>query len=173
MANTGQAIHRRRELRKLRREWPRHFPGKKPRLYLDSNIPESVVANLKQAGVDCVHARQLGLERAADEAHWEEARRLKRYLVTCDLHFWDDRRYPLHESPGVVILDTGSKQDWSRSLTLLLRFIDYLRSFTEGMDGGALAERGKIRLTASRITWRLLTFRSEITTEVFDWGPWW
>jgi predicted nuclease of predicted toxin-antitoxin system len=173
MPKTGQAISRRRELRRLRRQWPTHFPGKKPRLYLDSNIPESFVAELKKAGVDCVHPKQLDLENQADDAHWGEARRLNRYLVTCDLDFSDDRRYPLHESPGVVILDTGSKQDWSRSLTLLLGFINYLKSFTTGMGGGALAKRSKIRLTASRITWRMLTFRSEISTEVYDWGPWW
>jgi predicted nuclease of predicted toxin-antitoxin system len=44
----------------------------------------------------------------SDEHLWQDARQHKRLIVTSDRDFLDDRRYPLHESPGVLYLEAPS-----------------------------------------------------------------
>jgi predicted nuclease of predicted toxin-antitoxin system len=47
----------------------------------------------------------------SDEHLWERARQQLQLLVTADRDFLDDRRYPLHKSPGVLYLDASSTED--------------------------------------------------------------
>ena len=42
--------------------------------------------------------------RATDVAHFHRARDLHRTLVTSDHDFLEDRRFPLVDSPGVIVL---------------------------------------------------------------------
>ncbi len=116
----------------------------------------------------------LGYQGQDDGFHWEKAKSLGRTLVTANWRdFWSDRKFALNHSPGVIILDTGSKQNWQRALTLLVAFSDYMKTFVRGPFGGAIMERTKIRLTCSRITWRILTFEGQVSDQIRSWGPWW
>jgi predicted nuclease of predicted toxin-antitoxin system len=44
------------------------------------------------------------LRNRDDQFHYANARKLKRIFFTLDKDFLDDRRFPLHQSPGVYIL---------------------------------------------------------------------
>src|SRR5262245_4147784 len=49
-------------------------------------------------------------KRRSDEQLWQEALHRCRLLVTADNDFLDDRRYPLHISPGVLHIDAPSTE---------------------------------------------------------------
>jgi predicted nuclease of predicted toxin-antitoxin system len=165
---------RRRAFRKTRREWPNLYPGKKPRLYLDADVPRDFVDALAHRGLDSVHPSEVGTEGRGDEFHWEEAKRLGRVLVTCNARqFWSDKEYPLKDSPGVVILDTGGRQHWPRALKLLLGFANHLKTFMTGPGAGDILPRSKIRLANTRIVWKMLTYEGRVEVSEEPWGPWW
>jgi hypothetical protein len=44
------------------------------------------------------------LRRAPDTEHYRRARDLGRTLITLDRDFLDNRRFPLDESPGVIVM---------------------------------------------------------------------
>jgi len=69
-------------------------------LLLDENLEAQIVAELS-----AVRGFRVAVApgETEDPKLWELARRTKALLVTCDLDFWNDRRYPLAQSPGVII----------------------------------------------------------------------
>lgn len=161
---------RRGQARRAARDWPIIYPGKKPRLYLDNNVPGSFVKPLARQGIDAVHADSEGWSGHDDSFHWQKARELSRTLVTCDLHFWDDQKFPLHDSAGVVILATGARQEWTNALGLLQRFVDSLKTFVRGPGGGRILTRSKIRLSTDRVVWRMLTHESKVSEDAWSWS---
>ena len=82
---------------KTRRRW---------RLYADSNVEQEIIRYLiEEARFDVLAVGgDQNLRRREDEFHYQKARQLGRYLLTHDDDFWDDRRFPLRESPGVIII---------------------------------------------------------------------
>src|SRR5689334_22422653 len=90
--------------------WVRDFentrgPKRKVPLLLDENMELEVVAELREVKDFRIIVGRRG---ASDEIIWSEARRLKAIIVTSDMDFWDDRKYPLPQSPGVLIVSGGS-----------------------------------------------------------------
>src|SRR5439155_4857026 len=59
------------------------------------------------------------LRRASDREHFRLARELARTLITLDHDFFDLRRFPLAESPGVVVCTAPDEAALKR---LLKRF---------------------------------------------------
>ena len=73
---------------------------KKVDLLIDENIGDLGEA-LKGVKDFRLHAEPAG---RSDEYLWRKARREGWLLVTKDVGFWDDEKYPLHLSPGLVVL---------------------------------------------------------------------
>ncbi len=96
---TLQAFHR----RGVRRSKP------KIRAYFDADIPSSVAERVRtKLRWDVVSAQeQADLRRRDDEFHYKNARKLRRILFTLGKDFLDDRRFPLHQSPGVFVLQAS------------------------------------------------------------------
>jgi len=160
----------RRQYKRQRQDWPIHFPGKKPRIYLDADFPSGLLDDIRGRGIDAIHPEEVGTHNREDSFHWNEARRLKRILVTCNKkHFWSDQDYPLKDSAGVVVLDSGGTQDWEHVSTLLFAFIPYLRGFVKGPIGSELMVQTKIRLTADKMTWKYVTPDSRVETRDQPW----
>jgi predicted nuclease of predicted toxin-antitoxin system len=84
---------------------------RKIRAYFDADIPVSVAERVRtKLRWDVLSAQeQADLRSPDDEFHYGHARKLKRILFTLDKDFLDDRRFPLHQSPGVFVLQ--AKQD--------------------------------------------------------------
>lgn len=76
-------------------------PRRKVRLLLDENLEAEFIAEIRAVGDFRVTVGRPGLK---DQALWDQARAMKAILVTTDGDFWDDRKYPLPLSPGVVIV---------------------------------------------------------------------
>src|SRR5690606_6237942 len=77
-----------------------------PRVYVDANIPARLASYMR----DALHWDVLfviehdDLRRARDGEHFRLARQLRRTLITLDRDYLDDRKFPLDESGGIVVL---------------------------------------------------------------------
>ena len=77
-----------------------------PRIYVDANVPAGLVAFMRTT----LHWDVLfviehdDLRRARDGEHYRLARQLRRTLITLDRDYLDDRRFPIAESGGVLVL---------------------------------------------------------------------
>jgi len=126
---------------------------KKWRLYADNNIEREIVEHLLGERFDVLAVgADPQLRHQEDEFHYQKARQLDRYLLTHDEDFWDDRRFPLRESPGVIIIP-GNEEGMSKHFPVLLRKIierDY------NVDNGP-RHLGGVKL---RLTWDGMTYKS-------------
>jgi len=109
------------------------------RIYADANLPAGVVAFMRQRlGWDVLHVVEHDeLRRAPDDEHYRLARRLHRTLVTIDRDYLDDRRFPLADGSGVIVV-------WAPSESLLadtLRRVD--RHVFQTAGGAALPLEGR------------------------------
>jgi hypothetical protein len=89
-------------------------PG--PRVYADANIPNGVVAFMRDVlkwDVFFVLEHD-DLRRAPDIYHYRMARQLGRTLVTLDHDYVDDRRFPPNEGAGVIV--SAPDERWLRRL---------------------------------------------------------
>lgn len=107
-----------------------------PRVYADANIPAGVVNTMRhEFGWDVLFVLEHeDLRRAADREHYRRALELGRTLITLDRDFCDDRRFPLDQSPGVIIC---SAPDEAWLITLLRRASETL------LTPGELPLRGR------------------------------
>jgi len=114
-------------------------PGR-PRIYADANVPAGLVTFMRQElGWDVYYVmEQDDLRRAADIEHYRLARQMHRTLVTLDRDYFDDRRFPLRESGGVVVLSAPDQ----RQLARVLRRVDALLLRAESADADGPAPGG-------------------------------
>jgi predicted nuclease of predicted toxin-antitoxin system len=92
-----------------------------PRVYVDANVPLGVVGFMRQVlRWDALFVLEdPGLRRASDREHFRQARELGRTLITLDHDFFDARRFPPEDGPGVVVCTAPDEPSLKR---LLKRF---------------------------------------------------
>ena len=81
---------------------------KKARFLVDESLGDGVARVLRDLGWNTVFGPNVGLARHSDEDVFAYAWRKHRVLLTHDRDFLDDRRFPSHRNPGVVVLPGGS-----------------------------------------------------------------
>ena len=103
-----------------------------PLVYADANVPAPLVGFMRERlHWDVLHViDEPEWRRATDLAHFHRARDLRRTLVTLDRDFLEDRRFPLVDSPGVIVLSAPD----DRRLRRLLGEVD---SFLRGLAATA------------------------------------
>lgn len=126
---------------------------KKWRLYADNNIESEIIEHLRQESFDVLAVGEdAQLRHHEDEFHYQKARQLDRYLLTHDDDFWDDRRFPLRQSPGVIILPKNEQGDAKFFPVLLRKIIE--RDYN--VDNGPRHLGGvKFRLTWDGMTYKM------------------
>ena len=115
----------------------------------------------------------MGLAGQPDENVWAIAKKEKRIIITADRDFLDERRFPLMQSPGVIVLPAASK-----SIDQTLVALAYAISIThshyelwrdtkiEMMGGGKL----KVYYRNFESTQnKAATFRCKDNGEIFVW----
>src|SRR5687768_1660542 len=77
-----------------------------PRLYVDANVPAGLVAFMRsRLRWDVLFViEHADLRRARDGDHFRLARQWRRTLITLDRDYLDDRKFPMQESGGVIVL---------------------------------------------------------------------
>jgi len=96
----------------------------RPRIYADANVPAGIVAHMRlRLQWDVLFVLEDNeLRRAPDVRHYQLAQQLRRTLVTMDRDYLDDRRFPLGESGGVLVINAPDE----RELSSLLDRVDRL-----------------------------------------------
>jgi predicted nuclease of predicted toxin-antitoxin system len=89
--------------REERRALDRDFGGK-IRFLVDESLDPALILVLDKLGWKAESAASAGLSGKPDEDVFGYAWRKKQLLLTSDKDFLDDRRFPLHRNPGVIIL---------------------------------------------------------------------
>jgi len=94
----------------------------RPRIYADANVPAGIVAHMRfRLHWDVLFVlEQDDLRRASDLKHYQLAQQLRRTLVTMDRDYLDDRRFPVNESGGVLVMHAPDE----RQLSSLLDRVD-------------------------------------------------
>jgi predicted nuclease of predicted toxin-antitoxin system len=93
-----------------------------PRVYVDANVPTGIVSAMRQELCwDVLFVLEhADLRRARDAEHYRQARECGRTLITLDRDFANDRRFPVEDSPGVIICSAPD----ARVLLRLMRHVD-------------------------------------------------
>jgi hypothetical protein len=90
----------------------------RPRLYVDANVPAGLVVFMRarlQWDVLFVIEHD-DLRRARDYEHYRLAHELRRTLITFDRDYLDDRKFPLSESGGVIVLTAPDERGYIKLL---------------------------------------------------------
>jgi predicted nuclease of predicted toxin-antitoxin system len=92
-----------------------------PRIYVDANVPTGLVTFMRtQLQWDVLVVMEHDdLRRAHDGEHYRLARQLERTLITFDRDYLDDRKFPLDESSGVIVLTAPTEHGYLTLLTKL------------------------------------------------------
>ena len=120
---------------------------KKARFLVDESLGIGVAGLLGKAGWKVKYTHDLGLAGRSDEDVFAAAWKEDLILLTHDDDFLDDRRFPPHRNPGIVVIRPGA----------------------QGSDKGLLATLGKaLELVGSTFIGRKLKppysgFRFEVT----------
>jgi predicted nuclease of predicted toxin-antitoxin system len=90
------------------------------RFLVDESMGERVSEILRGEGFNVRYVGDVGLIGRSDEDVFAEAWRDNRVLVTHDPDFLDNRRFPPHRNPGVVLIRPGSSGRADRGLKVCL-----------------------------------------------------
>jgi len=141
---------------------------RKWRLYADENIDAATVKSLRNSGFDVLYVPEdNALCKQEDSLHYARARQLSRYLLTKDNDFWSDKDFPLHESPGLILLSGNTKEPMTAWLLRLLRklVVDY-----NPLDEPIYLDQVKVRISEEGITIHVLDKDTQTkTTDTWMW----
>jgi Domain of unknown function (DUF5615) len=103
-----------------------------PRIYADANVPAGIVAYMRgRLRWDVLFVlEEDDLRRAPDLKHYHLAQQLRRTLVTMDRDYLDDRRFPMTQSGGVLVIHAPDE----RQLSTLLDRVDLLLFHPDDSD---------------------------------------
>jgi predicted nuclease of predicted toxin-antitoxin system len=102
------------------REFDAEYRGK-CRFLVDESIGEAVAKILQTEGYNTKYVSNVGLVGRSDEDVFARAWKENRIVVTHDLDFLDDRRFPPNRNPGVILIRPGSSGNDSHGLFASLR----------------------------------------------------
>jgi predicted nuclease of predicted toxin-antitoxin system len=105
----------------------RRGPPRKIPMLCDESLEHELVADLRTIRDFRIVRLPKG---STDRAVWQRARRDRLVILTADEDFWDDRRYPLHLSPGVVILRGRNVEERTTALARLSVVWDLPRNYS-------------------------------------------
>jgi predicted nuclease of predicted toxin-antitoxin system len=74
------------------------------RIKLDENLPQRLDPALASLGHDVDTVVREGLQGSEDEKLWPEVQAARRFLITRDLDFSDERRFPPGTHAGILVL---------------------------------------------------------------------
>jgi hypothetical protein len=92
-----------------------------PRVYVDANISARLVTFMRsELQWDVLFVMEhADLRRAPDGDHYRLARELRRTLISFDRDYLDDRKFPLAQSGGVLVMTAPEEPGYMKLLTRL------------------------------------------------------
>jgi predicted nuclease of predicted toxin-antitoxin system len=112
------------------RGFQRNF-AKKARFIVDEGLGPYVALLVQEAGWNVKFAGDVGLAGHSDEDIFAYGWRENRIILTHDSHFLDDKRFPPHRNPGIIVLPGGSgnEQVVISALSLAVFYVGSYREF--------------------------------------------
>ncbi len=104
---------------------------RKVRFLVDESLGVEVAKTLRDLGWNVEFVGEIGLAGHSDEDVFARAWAENRILLTHDHDFLDDRRFPPHRNPGLVVLPGGSG-DEQGLLRALAGLVAIVAPFREG-----------------------------------------
>lgn len=143
----------------------RRIFAKKARFLLDENVDSEAAAFLRQKGYNVRRSAEAGLAGHPDENVLALAFREDRMLLTHDRDYLNDKRFPPHRNPGVVILP-GANGDTKALVVGLLDLLAIVAPFRD-LYRSAKVEIGADRIVRMRMrhhdTGRMTTTRYQLS----------
>jgi predicted nuclease of predicted toxin-antitoxin system len=99
------------------------------KLYADENIETNLVRHLRSQGVAIDYAVELGFNPRDDEFRFQEARRRKAILLTKDIDFLDNNRFPYLNMKDTAIVILRTEMGYTATLEFgyaLVALLDYV-----------------------------------------------
>jgi predicted nuclease of predicted toxin-antitoxin system len=81
------------------------------RFLVDENVPPELTRLLTERGYNAKSVSDIGMRGRSDEDVLARALRDNRLLITNDDDFREERRFPEHRNPGIVIIPNGPLTD--------------------------------------------------------------
>jgi predicted nuclease of predicted toxin-antitoxin system len=91
---------------------------KKTRLLVDESLGPAVAEFLRSKGYNAVYVGDVGLAGRDDDDIFAYAWREQRMIWTHDRDFLNDKRFPEHRNPGLVVLPGGDGDDQAMGIGL-------------------------------------------------------
>jgi len=113
--------------------WTAEF-GKRARFLVDENMDPELATILRELKYNSISVADAGLTGLPDEAILAFAKREDRILITSDDDFENERRFPEHRNPGVVIIPDGRLDDTGvqKALASMLPVVGHYRPLFNG-----------------------------------------
>ncbi len=105
------------------------------RVKLDENLPQRLAPALVNLGHDVDTVAHEGLQGSEDERLWLEVQAAQRFLITRDLDFSDERRFPPGSHAGILVLRLSDDRSQSVTATTSSRCLDRERSVSACVTG--------------------------------------
>ena len=135
------------------------------RIYADNNMSRDVVEHLRISSMDVLWVAEVSaLRHREDRFHYEKARQMGRYLLTNDIGFWNDKKYPVKDSPGVILLMTEDSSIKKYLPILLRKLVTDYNPLTEPL----YLQGSKIKISGGSLTIRIINSDSnKVSTETW------
>lgn len=115
------------------------------KLFLDENLPLSLVANLQSLGFEVEHVQTVGLRGASDNTIVTFAKEKKAILITKDLEFGNLLIYPSGSHFGLIVLRLPYHFTTNQISTALQLFLRKIKA-EELVHSLVILEVGKYRI---------------------------
>jgi predicted nuclease of predicted toxin-antitoxin system len=144
------------------------FINYKWRFYADNNISREIVEYLRRSDMDVLWITEVPeLQRQQDDMfHYRKAAEFQRYLLTNDMDFWNDRKFPIKDSPGVIIL-AADDPSLAKYLPVLLRKL--IRDYNP-IPEPLYLNKTKIKVSTESLVLKIVDRDTQqVTTESWSW----
>lgn len=142
-------------------------PKRKVKVFLDRNLPQ----DLKNEIISYPKFRafeEIQSSKRPDEDIYSYCSRKNLLILTLDNDFWDDRKFPLAKSPGVILIASSSKaivSDYIKSLAIFLTYFDLIGGIRRFSD---FARKMKFKIGLKGFTHKFIAYNGRPETTRID-----
>lgn len=144
----------------LKEQWLSWTPGKrKIRVFVDASLPQQFAHEVNNYKAFKLVGKAT---HEKDPEIYKQAKELRALLLTSDKDFWNDRIFPLSQSPGVIIIEGKNLKEIDYAFGYFLAYfgiIDGIRKIS------TYTERMKFKISRKGIIIKTLNYRSKVNID--------